>query len=62
MSYWRDMVAPVFDRADEHKPQSRGEMRVAALEMARSGLLPRDIAASLGLTESAVRQLLEVAE
>lgn len=43
---------------DRHRPQDGPTLRAAAVEMARSGLLPRDIASSLGLTEAAVRQLL----
>lgn len=41
-----------------HRPADAPTLRAAALEMARSGLTARDIAASLGLTEAAVRQML----
>lgn len=43
---------------DRHRPADAPTLRAAALEMARGGLTPRDIASSLGLTEMAVRQLL----
>jgi hypothetical protein len=43
---------------DRHKPADAATMRAAVRDLAARGLTPRDIAASLGLTEAAVRQLL----
>ena len=62
----RRTIGGVLDRSamdalyarDRHKPSDAPTLRTAAVEMARSGLTPRDIASSLGLTEAAVRQLL----
>ena len=45
---------------DQHRPADTPTLRAAAVEMARSGLTARDIASSLGLTEMAVRQLLQL--
>ena len=56
MSYWQTLVARAHDR--EQSPPDRATARVAALELARRGLTPRDIAAALRLSEAAVRQLL----
>jgi DNA-directed RNA polymerase specialized sigma24 family protein len=47
------------DSRDVHRPVDREALRAAAVEMARSGLTARDISQALGLTEAAVRQLLE---
>lgn len=58
-AYWSTLVAGAFDR-DRHRPADRAGMRRAALELRRQGLLPRDIAAALRLSEAAVRELLEV--
>ena len=60
-AYWQQMVASAFDR-DQHRPQSRDEMRVAAVELRQRGLLPADIAAALRLSEAAIRELLEAPE
>lgn len=57
-AYWQTMVRSAFDRRDQHRPQSRDEMRIAAVELRQRGLLPADIAAALRLSESAVRDLL----
>jgi hypothetical protein len=62
VSYWSVMVAGAFDRCDEHRPQSRDEMRIAAVELRQRGLTPADIAAALRLSEGAIRELLEVSE
>lgn len=43
---------------ERHKPGDTDAIRAAAREMAHSGLTARDIAASFGLTEAAIRQLL----
>jgi hypothetical protein len=47
--------------AGRYRPQpvDRDTARVAAHELAGRGMLPRDIAAALGLTETAVRGRLE---
>jgi orotate phosphoribosyltransferase-like protein len=48
-----------FDNAAQlHRPTDRDTLHVAAVELAQRGLTARDIATSLGLTETAVRQLL----
>jgi AcrR family transcriptional regulator len=41
-----------------HQPQDRDTLRVAAAEMRSRGMSVRDIAAALGVNDSAVRQLL----
>jgi DNA-binding NarL/FixJ family response regulator len=41
-----------------HRPADAPSLRAAAVELARRGLPARDVAASLGLSEAAVRQLL----
>lgn len=46
------------DLAQLHRPLDRDALRAAACEMYRRGLTPSDIAAALGLTACAVRQLL----
>ena len=43
---------------DLYRPTDPAVLRVAAVEMARSGLTSLDIAEALGLTEHAVHQLL----
>jgi hypothetical protein len=58
MSYWQTMVAGAFNRREQHRPDDRGALRAAALELQQRGLQPRDIAAALRITELAVRQLL----
>lgn len=45
-------------RRDQHRPQTRDEMRAAVAELVARGLTARDIAQSLSLSETAVRQLL----
>ena len=45
--------------ATRHRPADRSVLRAAAVELHSRGLTPRDIAAALGLTERAVRALLE---
>jgi hypothetical protein len=45
-----------------HRPKDRAGMRVAAVELSRRGLTPGDIAVALGLTETAVRLLLQPPE
>ena len=41
-----------------HRPADRATLRVAAVELARRGLTPGDISATLGITEPAARLLL----
>ncbi|MGH8228264.1 MAG: helix-turn-helix domain-containing protein [Steroidobacteraceae bacterium] len=50
-------LALLADR-DRHRPLDAPTLRAAAVELSRRGRTPRDIAASLGLSEAAVRQLL----
>ncbi|MHB8811693.1 MAG: hypothetical protein ACYDAE_00320 [Steroidobacteraceae bacterium] len=57
-AYWQSMVRDAFDCRDQYRPQSRDEMRLAALELRQRGLLPADIAAALRISEGAVSQLL----
>ena len=45
--------------ARRNQPVDRDVVRCAAVELRARGLTPRDIAAALGLTEAAVRGLLE---
>lgn len=47
--------------AQRYRPRSAAELRPVAIRLARQGLTPRDIAPHLGLSELAVRQLLEEA-
>ena len=60
-AYWSTLVAGALDGRDRdrHRPADSQTLRVAALELRQRGLTERDIAASLSLTEGAVRQLLE---
>lgn len=58
-SYWETLVAGAYDRqARKHQPQTREEMRAAVVELRQRGLLPRDIAAALQISEAAVNDLL----
>ncbi len=50
-----------FDRSKRHAPTDRATLRAAAVELRARGLTSRDIAATLRLSEAAVRDLLEVA-
>ncbi len=59
-AYWQTMVRSAFPRRDAHRPQDRATLRAAALELASRGLTHADIAAALGLSCGAVRDLLEV--
>lgn len=61
-AYWQTMVRGAFDRADEHRPQTRDEMRCAAVELRQRGLLPADIASALRISVEAVHELLKVPE
>lgn len=45
----------------QHRPQDRATLRCAAHELRSRGLTARDIGAALGLSEAAVRALLEAA-
>ena len=54
------MLADALDRSRWHAPQERAVLRAAAVELATRGLLPRDIATALRLSERAVRDLLGV--
>ena len=54
-----DAGAPTEIDADNHRPAERAVLRAAAVELHARGLTARDIAAALGLTERAVRALLE---
>lgn len=45
--------------AVEHRPTDQAGMATAAQELAHTGLTPRDIASTLGLSEGAVITLLE---
>jgi len=56
--YWGSLVQPVLGR-DAHRPQDQDGMRAAVRELAAGGLLPRDIATALKLSERAVLELLE---
>ncbi|MDA8350401.1 MAG: hypothetical protein M0038_16660 [Pseudomonadota bacterium] len=47
-------------RARQHRPADRATLRAAARELASRGLTPIDIAAALGLSCAAVRNLIEV--
>ncbi|HEY1891986.1 MAG TPA: hypothetical protein VGG63_16400 [Steroidobacteraceae bacterium] len=58
-AHWQTLVANVYDR-EQHRPQSRDEMRVAAWELRQRGLTVEDIGSALRLSEGAVRELLEV--
>ena len=58
--YWSTLVATAFPRRDAHRPADRRTLRAAALELRARGLTPIDIAAALGLTERAIRDLLGV--
>jgi len=56
--YWDSLVKPALGR-DAHRPQDQDGMRAAVRELAAGGLLPRDIATALKLSERAVLELLE---
>ena len=47
--------------AASNRPAERAVLRAAAVELAGRGLTALDVAAALGLSEAAVRALLEVA-
>ena len=57
-SYWRVMVAGAHDRASEHRPRSRDEMRLAVHELAIRGYSPPTIAVACRIAVEQVRQLL----
>lgn len=56
-AYWQTMVAGAFDR-DQHRPQTRDEMRKAVHELAARGMTVDTIAHATGLAVEQVRQLL----
>ena len=45
--------------AELHKPSDQDSLHAAAVELQSRGLMPRDIAQALGLSEAAVTVLLE---
>ena len=54
-------MSPAYDwrqAAVMHRPTSAAGIAAAARDLAASGLLPRDIGNTLGITEQAVYQLL----
>lgn len=53
-------LALLSGRAQRHRPHDRETLRAAAVELRGRGLLPRDIAETLGLAEAAVLALLGV--
>lgn len=55
----RPTIAGPLDWSRLYRPTDRSTLRTAAVELRARGLLPRDIGVALGLSEAAVRQLLE---
>jgi hypothetical protein len=58
VSAWHQIVAVIYDRTDQHRPQTRAEMRVAAWELRQRGLTVEDIGSALRLSSGAVCDLL----
>jgi DNA-binding NarL/FixJ family response regulator len=52
------LLPPEGPGKERYRPHDAPTLRAAAVELSRRGLLARDIASVLGLTEFAVRQLL----
>jgi hypothetical protein len=50
----------VTDAAQLHRPSDRATLRAAAAELRQRGLRPRDVGQALGISEDAVRELLQL--
>lgn len=58
-AYWQTLVADTYGRrAQQHRPQSRDEMRAAVHELAAGGMTDYGIAHATGLAVEQVRRLL----